>query len=60
MPNVRLGEPEAGIKITRRTINNLMYAHDNTLNGRKLRGTEEPLDEHERGGWKSWIKTQHS
>ena len=43
MPNVGLGEAEAGIKITRRNINNLMYAHDNTLNGRKLRGTEEPL-----------------
>ena len=28
--------------------------------GRKLRGTKEPLDESERGGWKSWLKTQHS
>ena len=27
--------------------------------GRKLR-TEEPLDESERGEWKSWLKTQHS
>ena len=24
------------------------------------RGTEEPLDESKRGGWKSWLKTQHS
>ena len=31
---------------------------DNT-NGRKWRGTKEPLDEGERGGWKSWPKTQH-
>ena len=28
--------------------------------GRKWRGTKEPLDEGERGGWKSWLKTQHS
>ena len=27
--------------------------------GRKWRGTEEPLDESERGEWKSWLKTQH-
>ena len=29
-------------------------------NGRKQRGTEEPLDEGERGEWKSWLKSQHS
>ena len=28
-------------------------------NGRKWRGTKEPLDEGERE-WKSWLKTQHS
>ena len=28
-------------------------------NGRKWR-TKEPLDEGERGEWKSWLKTQHS
>ena len=28
--------------------------------GRKQRGTKEPLDESERGEWKSWLKTQHS
>ena len=26
----------------------------------KRRGTEEPLDESERGEWKSWLKIQHS
>ena len=26
--------------------------------GRKWRGTKEPLDESERGEWKSWLKTQ--
>ena len=30
------------------------------LYGRKQRGTKEPLDEGERGEWKSWLKTQHS
>ena len=29
-------------------------------NGRKRKGTKEPLDEGERGAWKSWLKTQHS
>ena len=29
-------------------------------NGRKWKRTEEPLDEGERGEWKSWLKTQHS
>ena len=28
--------------------------------GRKWRGTKEPLDEGERGEWKSWLKTQQS
>ena len=28
-------------------------------NGRKWRGTKEPLDEGEKGGWKSWLDTQH-
>ena len=27
---------------------------------RKWRGTKKPLDESERGGWKSWLKAQHS
>ena len=28
--------------------------------GRKWRGTKKPLDERERGEWKSWLKAQHS
>ena len=31
MQNARLGEAKAGIKIARRTINNLRYADDTTL-----------------------------
>ena len=29
-------------------------------NGRNWRGTKEPLDEGERGEWKTWLETQHS
>ena len=31
MPNARLDEPQAGIKIARRNTNNLRYAADSTL-----------------------------
>ena len=33
MQDAGLGEAQAGIKISRRNINNLRYADDNTLNG---------------------------
>ena len=39
MWNARLGESQAGIKITRRDINNLRYADDTTL----LAESEEEL-----------------
>ena len=31
-----------------------------SLLGQKWRGIEEHLDESERGGWKNWLKAQHS
>ena len=31
MQNIRLDEAQAGIKIARRSINNLVYANDTTL-----------------------------
>ena len=40
MQNARLNEAQAGVKITRRNINNLTYS-----SGRKWRGIKEPLDE---------------
>ena len=46
-----LDEAQAGIKIAGRNINNLRYADDTTLNGRKQR-TKEPLDESQTGEWK--------
>ena len=58
MWNGRLDEAQAGIKIARRNINNLRYAYDTTL--KVERGTKEPLDENEKGEWKSCIKIQHS
>ena len=60
MRNAGLEEAQAGIKIAGRTLNNLRYADDTTVNGRKWRGAKEPLDESERGEWKSWLKAQHS
>ena len=58
MQNARLTESQTGIKIARRNINNLRYAND-TTNGRKWRGTKDPLDEGERRQWKYWPETQH-
>ena len=48
MPNARLDEAQAGIKIARRNINNLRYTEDTTL----MAESEELkifLDEGERG-----------
>ena len=49
MRNAGLEKAQAGIKIARRNINNLRYADDTALYGKKRRGTKEPLDEGERG-----------
>ena len=49
MRNARLDELQARIKIGGTNINNLRYTDDTTLNGRKERGTKEPLDEGEGG-----------
>ena len=54
MQNVKLDESQARIKIAGKN-NNLRYADDHS-NGRKQRGSNEPLDEGERGEWKSWLK----
>ena len=59
MRNAGLEEAQAGIKISGRNINNLRYADDTTLMA-ESEEEMEPLDESERGGWKSWLKAQHS
>ena len=60
MRNAGLDKAQAGIKIARGNINNLRYADDTTLIEEKQRRTKEPLDESERGEWKSWLNAQHS
>ena len=61
MWNARLDEAQAGIKIARRNINNLRYADDITLMAESEESLKnKPLDESERGEWKSWLKAQHS
>ena len=57
MRNVGLDEAPDGIKIAGRNINNLRYADDTIL---MAENEEEPIDEGERGEWKSWLKTKHS
>ena len=44
MRKAGLDELQVGIKIGRRNISNLRYVDNTTLNGRKWRGTKEPLD----------------
>ena len=58
MRNAGLDKAQAGTKIAGRNINNLRYADDTTLMPESEE--EEPLDESERGEWKSWLKAQHS
>ena len=61
MKNAGLDEAQAGIKIAGRNINNLTYADDTTLIAESEEELKkEPLDESERGKWKSWLKAQHS
>ena len=59
MPNARLDEAQAGIKIVGRNINNLKYAEDTTLlaESKELKSLLMKVKE-ERG--KSWLETQHS
>ena len=59
MRNAGLDEAQARIKIARRNINNFRYAEDTTLMAESKKELES-LDESERGGFKSWLKTQHS
>ena len=49
MRNAGLEEAHAGIKISRRNINNLRYADDTTLMAKSEEELKKPLDEGERG-----------
>ena len=57
MRNAGLDEAQAGMKIAERNTNNLRWRHPYC---RKWRRTKEPLDESERGEWKSWLKAHHT
>ena len=59
MRNAELDEAQAGIKAAGRNINNLRYADDSTLMAESEEELKKPLDENERGEWKSWLRAQH-
>ena len=48
MHNAGLKDSKAATKTAGRNSNNLRYADDNAGNGRKQRGSKEPLDEGKR------------
>ena len=60
MRNAGMEEAQAGIKVAGRNINNLRYADDTTLMAESEEELKNPLDESERGEWKSWPKAPHS
>ena len=60
MKNAGLDEAQAGIKIAKRNISNLRYADNTTFMAESEEKLKKPLDEGERGQWKSWLETQHS
>ena len=59
MKNTRLDEPQAGIKIARRNINNLRCA-DNTTFMAESEELKSLLTKVKEKSKKSWLKTQHS
>ena len=60
MWNARLDESQAGIKTAGRNIQQLQIYRWYHSDDRTWRETKEPLDEGEKGEWKSWLEIQHS
>ena len=60
MWNAGLDEAQAGIKISRRNINNLRYADDTTLTADSEEKLKSLLMKVKEESEKSWLKTQHS
>ena len=60
MRNTRLDEAQAGIKISRRNINNFRYADDTTLMAENKEELKSLLMKVKEESGKSWLKTQHS
>ena len=60
MRNAGLYMAQAGIKIARRNINNLRYAHDTTLMAESEEELRSVLMKVKEESGKSWLKVQHS
>ena len=60
MRNAGLAEAQAGIKIARRSINNLRYADDTTLMAESEEELKSLLMKVKEESEKSWVKAQHS
>ena len=60
MRNARLEETQAGIKISRRNINNLRYADDTTFMAKSAKELKSLLMKVEEEGERTGLKTQHS
>ena len=60
MRNAGLEETQAGIKISRRNINNLRYADDITLTAETEEELKSLLMKVKVESEKSWLKAQHS
>ena len=55
-----LDEAQAGIKIARKNINNLIYADDTTFMAESEEELKSLLMKVKEESGKSWLKTQHS
>ena len=60
MRSAGLDEAQTGIKIARRNINNLRYAHNNTLMAESEEELKSLLMKVKEESGKSWLKAQHS
>ena len=60
MQNAGLDEAQAGIKISRRNINNIRYADDTILVAENEENWKSLLMKVKEKSEKNWLKTQHS
>ena len=60
MRSAEMDELQAGIKISRRNINNLRYADDTALMAESEEELKSLLMKVKEESGKSWLKTQHS
>ena len=59
MRNAGLGEPQGGIKVAGRNINNLRYADETTLMGESQEELKSFLMRVTEESEKNWLKIQH-